>query len=242
MSKKFSLLGVKISLCTMQDAVENICKNVKEKKQTFIVTANSEIVMLCKNDAHFKHIVNCANFVYPDGIGIVWGGRYLGHEITERITGFDLVQELFKKSCTQNINFFLFGTEQKTVEKAVANTISTYPNANIVGFRNGFFSSSQTDEIIQQINEASPDILLVALGAPKQEKWLFENKDKLNATVLLGVGGSFDVIAGNVKRAPKLMQDLGLEWLYRLSKQPQRFLRMLAIPKFMFYVWRSKNN
>lgn len=242
MSESFPVLGVKIKITTMKSAVAEICEHVELNKQMMIVTANPEIVMMCKNDDYYKKIVNSADAVFADGVGIVWAGRHLGYNIPERIAGFDLTLELFQIANANKYKIFLFGAHDGIAEKAIEKIQQKHPDIEFVGCRHGFFKEGQVCEIIEEINAAKPDILLVALGAPKQEKFIFENKDKLDCKIFLGIGGAFDVLAGKSKRAPAVWQKCGLEWFYRLCMQPQRIGRMLSIPKFVFHVLLSKKN
>ena len=236
MAKDFTVLGVRLKSYSMTEIIDKIKVHIEENKQIFIVTANTEIVMLGKKDASFKNILNTADFVTPDGIGVVWAGRYLGHEVPERVAGFDLAQNLLKTASESNLSVFFFGAAPSIAEKALVNAKLKYANLNCVGCRDGFFRDEETQEIIEQINSAQPDILFLALGAPKQERWLHDNRHLLKSKVLIGVGGTFDVMAGVSKRAPIYWQKLGLEWLYRLCREPKRLGRMLVIPQFMLYV------
>ena len=164
--------------------------------------------------------------VVPDGAGTVWAARHLGFDCPERVAGCDLVTNLLHK----NYKFYFFGAAEGVAKKAAGNF------SNVVGVRNGFFSKDDEPKIIADINSANVDILLVGLGVPKQEKWIFDNLDKLNVPVCIGVGGTFDVLAGNVKRAPEWMQRAKLEWLFRAMLQPSRAGRLIALPKFVFKV------
>ena len=242
MSKCFSLFGVNIQTFAKKEVVKIISNNIKMNKKTVVSTPNTEIVMMCKKNEHFKTMINSSDLVIPDGIGVVWAGRYLGVNVPERVTGYDVLVDLLDLSSKENFSLYFFGAAEKTLKKAVENVKSKYPNINIVGFKNGYFDDNEIDKIINDINEKTPDILFVALGAPKQEEWIFTNKEKLNCKIFFGVGGSFDVLSGNTKRAPLFMQKLGLEWFYRLYKEPKRISRMFVIPIFMFLVLFHKKN
>jgi N-acetylglucosaminyldiphosphoundecaprenol N-acetyl-beta-D-mannosaminyltransferase len=147
-----------------------------------------------------------------------------------------LAEEVFKLADQERHRIFLFGAAPGVAEAAIVNNKAKYPGAVFVGCRTGFFSENETPGIVREINQANADILLAALGSPKQEKWIFANRLKLNNTVIMGVGGALDVMAGKAARAPRFMQKAGMEWFFRLCRQPSRFWRMLAIPKFIFYV------
>lgn len=226
------ILGVKVDCVTMAQAVEKIDALIKIRKPSLIATANAEMLMLATQDLQLKNILNSAAMVVPDGAGTVWAARHLGFECPERVAGVDLVTNLLKK----NYKVYFFGAAEGVAKKAA----EKFPN--VVGVRNGFFSKDDEPQIISDINSANADILLVGLGVPKQEKWIFDNLEKLNVPVSIGVGGTFDVLAGNVKRAPGWMQRAKLEWLFRVMLQPSRAGRLVALPKFVFEVHNSKKS
>ena len=164
----------------------------------------------------------------------------MGKHMPERVAGFDLVQELMKIAPARGIKFFLFGAAPGIADKAKLKAETLYPGIKIVGTRNGYFKPADEPEIISQIKNSRADILLAALGVPKQEKWLFKYKDEIQIPVSIGVGGTFDVMAGVVKRAPLWMQKARLEWLFRAMLQPSRAGRLLALPKFVWKVHKQK--
>ena len=156
------------------------------------------------------------------------------------MAGFDLYLELLKLSAAKGYKLYFFGGSTGVAEAAKAKAEELYPGVQVVGCRNGYFSANDEPEIIADINDSGAQMLFVALGAPKQEKWIVAHREQLLAKVLMGIGGSFDVLAGKMERAPKWMQDASLEWAFRLYKQPSRFMRMLALPKFVIKVLLSK--
>ena len=240
MSERVKILGVNVDSVTMAQAVESVEKLIAAKKNSIVVTANAEMLLRATNDDELKNILNSSELVVPDGAGTVWAARHLGYEMPERVAGFDLVQELMKIAPSKGYKFFLFGSAPTIADKAKLKAEELYPNIKIVGTRNGYFTAADEPEIIAQIKNSKPDILLAALGVPKQEKWLAAHKDELNVPVNIGVGGTFDVMAGVVKRAPKWMQRAKLEWLFRAMLQPSRAGRLIALPKFVFKVVNSK--
>jgi N-acetylglucosaminyldiphosphoundecaprenol N-acetyl-beta-D-mannosaminyltransferase len=183
-----------------------------------------------------------ADLVLPDGAGTVWAGRSLGYEVPERVAGYDLFINLLQEAVAQNLRIFFFGAAPGVAEAAKAKCEQIYPGVRIVGVRNGYFKNDETSDIIDEINSSGAEMLFAALGAPKQEVWLARNGAALSPRLLMGIGGSFDVLAGRVSRAPKWVQNASLEWLYRLYKQPSRFRRMLVLPKFVIKVLRNKSN
>ena len=240
MTERVNILGVKVDAVTMAQAVERVEKLIAEKNSSIVATANAEMLLRATHDDELKNILNAASLVVPDGAGTVWAAHHLGYEMPERVAGFDLVQELMKIAPSKNIKFFLFGSAPGVADKAKLKAEELYPGIKIVGTRNGYFSADDEAEILSQIKNSQPDVLLAALGVPKQEKWIFAHKDELKIPVSIGVGGTLDVMAGVVKRAPLWMQKAKLEWLYRAMLQPSRAGRLTALPKFVLKVHASK--
>lgn len=235
--KPVKILGVPVHPLTMSESVAVLEEKLQKKEQAFVVTANAEIIMMCQQDKEYNNIVSeQADLVLPDGAGAVWAGRYLGNEVPERVAGFDLYNQLLKLSADKGYKAYFFGGAPGVAEAAKNKAEELYPGVRIVGCRNGYFTETEEEAIIKEINDAAPDMLFVALGAPKQEKWLVKYRNQLKPRVLMGIGGSFDVLAGKMERAPKWMQEASLEWAFRLYKQPSRFMRMLALPKFVLKV------
>ena len=242
MTERVEILGVNVDAVTMAQAVEHVIKLIGEKNPSIVATANAEMLLRATHDDELKNILNAASLVVPDGAGTVWAARHLGKEMPERVAGFDLVQELMKIAPAQDIKFFLFGSAPGIADKAKLKAETLYPGIKIVGTRNGYFKADDEQEIISQIKNSRADILLAALGVPKQEKWLAKYKDELKIPVSIGVGGTFDVMAGVVRRAPMWMQKARLEWLFRAMLQPSRAGRLVALPKFVLKVHKQKVN
>ena len=231
------ILDVPVHPLTMGEAVSVLEESITSGEQAFVVTANAEIIMMCQEDAGYKKIVSQdAKLVLPDGAGAVWAGRHLGYKIPERVAGFDLYCQLLDKAAQKGYKAFFFGGSPGIAEAAKAKSEELYPGVQVVGCRNGYFKEEESQAIIDEINASGADMLFAALGAPKQEKWLVRYREQLKPKILMGIGGSFDVFAGKMERAPKWMQDASLEWLFRLYKQPSRFMRMMALPKFVLKV------
>ncbi|MHC1717114.1 MAG: WecB/TagA/CpsF family glycosyltransferase [Acidaminococcaceae bacterium] len=235
------ILGVPIHPYTMAGAVEKILERISQNQKTFVVTANAEIIMMGQSDTEYMKILNKAALVLPDGAGTVWAGRKLGYEVPERVAGYDLFLNLMTEAAKKNLKVFFFGAAPGVAEEAKEKCEILYPGVSIVGRRDGYFKEEENLAIVEEINNSGANLLFVALGAPKQEKWLSKHHDILKPTLLMGIGGSFDVVAGKMERAPKWMQDASLEWLFRLYKQPSRFGRMLVLPKFVIKVLRIKS-
>lgn len=233
---KVNILGVHISMLNISDSVDEIMKMLEEPHPHMVFTPNSEIVMNAYHDDKFRSLLNSADLLTADGIGLVYASRIVKKPIPERAAGFDIAMELLSRVSKTNHSVFLFGSKPGTAERAAKILCERNPGLNIAGCRNGYFKPEETDGIINEINASGADLVFVCLGAPAQEQWIAANADKLNARVLMGLGGSLDAVTGDMPRAPQWWCDHGLEWFYRLCKQPKRFFRMLALPKFGFTI------
>ena len=234
--EKVNILGVNVDKVTIPEAASKIMSMLGENRPHWVFTPNSEIIMQAYRDEEFCDVLNRADLLTADGIGVVYASKILGNPIEERAAGFDITCMLLEKFAKSGHRIFFFGGREGVAETAKKNLEAKYPFINIVGTRNGYFKPEEESDIINEINDARPDILFVCLGAPAQEKWIARNSVKLNAKVCMGVGGSLDVLAGTAERAPEFWINHGLEWFYRLMKQPSRFIRMLALPKFALTV------
>ena len=240
MSNKVEILGVAVDSVTMDEAVAQVENYMDERAGVLIATANAEMIMRATHDRELMKILNEAALVVPDGAGTVWAARHLGHAMPERVAGYDMAQELMKRAPLNHRRIFFFGSAPGVADKAKAKAEALYPGIEIVGTRNGFFTEKDEPEIIAEIRAAKPDLLLAALGVPKQEKWLYRYQAELGVPVAIGVGGTLDVMAGVMKRAPRWMQKAKLEWLFRGMLQPKRAGRLLALPKFVLKVHHSR--
>ena len=236
---RIDVLGVGFDNITADEAVSAAYGAVcGESPAGYAVTPNPEIVWLCRGDDSLRAAINDAFLVLPDGIGVIYGAKILGTPLKARIPGIDFISALLSRMAETGKSVFLFGSKPGVAEAAAENLAAAHPGIVISGTCDGYFSDD--GPIIQKINDASPDLLLVCLGAPKQELWMAENVSKLNVRLMAGLGGSLDVFAGNVKRAPEAWQRLGLEWLYRLIKEPRRIKRMIKLPLFGLAVIMKK--
>lgn len=233
---KAQVLGVRIDHITMKQAVTKIGGMIAEGKPHLVVTANSEMLVMANQDPLLYEIIQRADLVVPDGIGVIWASRLLNVSLPERVPGVELMQALLAESVNKKWRVFLLGAEQGIAEQAAAEISEVYPGINIVGTYHGYFKKSEQQQVLNAVKAACPDILFIALGVPKQEKWAAAHLASLNVPVAIGVGGSFQIIAGTVNRAPLWMQRFGLEWFYRLLKQPKRIGRMLALPRFALWI------
>ena len=201
-----------------------IRNNLESNKKTFIVTANPETFMTSINDSELKQLlIDKQTTVVPDGVGIVKAGKKIGCNIKERITGIDIAYKLLEYGNDLDKTIYLFGAKEEVIVSMKKVLSNQYPNLKIVGTSNGYIEDK--DKVFNNIVKLEPDIVLVALGIPLQEKLIYEYLDKFKKGIFVGVGGSFDVISGHKKRAPKIFIKLNLEWLYRIIKEPKRLKR-----------------
>ncbi|MCD8180948.1 MAG: WecB/TagA/CpsF family glycosyltransferase [Firmicutes bacterium] len=216
----------------MSEAADTIVRFLDEDKLHKIYTPNSEIIMHAYKDEKFADLLNRAELLTADGIGVVYASKILKKPIKERAAGYDIARKVLEKINYTDHKLFLFGGKPGVAETAKKNLEKDYPELNIAGMRNGYFKPEEEPEIVEEINRSGADIVFVCLGAPKQEQWIDRNADKLKVRVAMGIGGSLDVFAGTAERAPDFFCNHGLEWLYRLYKEPWRIGRMTELPKF----------
>ena len=236
MSDTINILGVNISQLTMAETVKTALDFLEDGKNHVIYTPNSEIIYEAYKNPDFADVLNSADINTADGIGVVYASKLLGKPLSERVAGFDFLNNLIEAAAPLNKRVFLFGSKPGVAEEAGAELERKYPGIVIAGTRDGYFKDDESEQIANQIKQAEPDIVFVCLGAPKQENWIYKYKDIIGAKIIMGAGGSLDVLAGKVERAPEKWQKAGLEWAYRLKKEPKRFMRMTALPKFGFTV------
>ena len=229
---RIDVMGVGFDSMTMEEAVAKARALMAERRAAYVVTPNPEIVMHCREDAAAMAAVQQADLVLPDGIGVVYGAKILGTPLKAKLPGIDFATTLMGELAQEGKSVFLFGAKPGVADTAGAKRQERFPGLVIAGTNDGYFQDDAP--IIEKINAAQPDLLLVCLGAPKQELWMQRNAQRLRVGLMAGLGGSLDVFAGTVKRAPKIFQKLGLEWLYRLVKEPSRIGRMMKLPKFLF--------
>ena len=242
MPRKAEILGVQVDSLTMSEAVARAEAYMDEGACVMVATANAEMLMRATHDAELRKILNDAAMVVPDGAGTVWAARHLGYEMPERVAGYDLAQELMQSAPAKHRRIYFFGSAPGVAEKAKEKAQKLYPGIEIVGTRNGYFKEADEPQIIADIRDKKPDLLLAALGVPKQEKWLYAHRKELGVPLSIGVGGTLDVMAGVMKRAPRWMQRAKLEWLFRGMLQPKRAGRLLALPKFVLKVHGSRKS
>src|SRR6266581_1086703 len=237
------ILGVRVDLVSQAEALEVIERMVAQRRASNntlpcqqVVTVNTEFVMAAQQNDDFRIAINAAALVVADGIGIVWATRYLGKPTTERVTGTDMLPMLAQRCAAHSYRLFLLGAAPGVAEAAGERLQELAPGLEIAGTYAGSPAPEEEDEIIERIRMAQADILCVAYGAPAQDLWIWRNLARLPVAVAMGVGGAYDFLSGRQRRAPALMRRMGLEWLYRLYREPWRWRRMLALPRFAIKV------
>lgn len=240
MQNKVNVLGVNVNSVTFAQALERAEKMIKTEGISMIFTPNPEIIMCAREDRELCEILNNADMCTADGIGVVYGAKLLGTPVPERVAGFDLTCALLEKMAKTGDGVFLFGAKPGVAEAAKEKLEEKYPGIVVSGTRNGYFKPEEDGAIVDEINNSGAKLLLVCLGAPKQEKWIAAHKDELKVNLCMGVGGTLDVLAGTAKRAPEIFIKLNLEWLYRIAKNPSRIGRFMALPKFVIEVLKEK--
>ena len=224
------LLGYKI----FSDNKEELLKEIENKKRVNIISGNPEVLYNgIKNEFLKNSFTKEDALIIPDGVGTLLAAKINGIDITEKIAGIEVMNMLLVEARDKNLKVFLLGAKEEILIKCKEKIKESYDGIDIVGSNNGFFDLDNCDDLIEKINESKADILFVAMGAPRQEVFIEKYKDKLCCKIFMGVGGSFDVFAGNVNRAPQFMINIGMEWLYRVAKEPWRIKRLGSIPKFL---------
>jgi N-acetylglucosaminyldiphosphoundecaprenol N-acetyl-beta-D-mannosaminyltransferase len=234
------ILGIPFAKIRQADAIKKIEIFLAERENHVIVTPNPEGVMLARSNPDFRAALCSADLSLADGTGILLASRWYGKNLPQRVRGVDTIFALFESLSARGENFtaYFLGGADGVAENAKKNMQEKFPALTVTGFHHGFFSVDESEKIIAEINRLSPDILLVCTGMPRAEIWATANKN-INARATLCLGGTLDVMAGNAKMAPAFVRKIGLEWLYRLAREPSRFWRMLAIPRFVVAVLKS---
>lgn len=235
---KEQFLGIDVSSYSYEQLKQNIIADINQNRQSFIVAINPEKILQAQKDADLMRLLNKATYQIPDGVGVLVASKINGGKISQRVTGIDMLLTLCEQASENDKSVFLYGAKPGVANKAKDSLKVKFPNLRIAGVLDGY--EKDEEHVIQTINAAQPDVLFVALGSPKQEYWIVEHMKDLDVKIFQGVGGSFDVISGRVKRAPDIFQRFGLEWLYRLVAEPWRIKRQIKLPTFLFKVWRDK--
>ncbi len=228
---RIDVLGVSFDDLTMDEAVEIALGFMQERRACYACTPNPEIVMAAKGDASLRAALSGAELVLADGVGITKAAAMLGTPLKSRVPGIDFASNVISRLAQRGGSVYLLGAKPLVAEVAAEKLTQTYPGIVIAGTNDGYFTDDAP--VIEKINAASPDFLMVCLGSPKQELWMSANAGRLSCGLMAGPGGSLDVMAGNVQRAPETWRRLGLEWLYRVIKEPKRLGRVMKLPAFV---------
>ena len=235
---RVDVLGVGFDTVTMDEAVGRAVKFLDGDQARYVVTPNPEIVEVCRENPAARAAVNGAALVLPDGIGVIKGAAMLGTPLKERTPGIEFAARLMKRMAAEGKSLFLLGAKPGVAETAAQRLAAQYPGLQIAGVHDGYFRES--DPVAAEIAHSGADVVFVCLGAPKQELWMAEYGPATGARLLCGLGGSLDVFAGTVERAPEFWRKHGLEWFYRLCKEPRRIGRMMKLPLFLVHVKQEK--
>ena len=225
---KIEVLGIRFDDLTLEQAAEKGAAMLEEDRFHYVVTPNPEFILSAEKDEEFRRVINAADLVIPDGIGVIYSARILGTPLPERVPGIEFAGKMLEALNEKGGRLFLLGAKPGVAEKAGANIVEKFPNIILCGTQDGYFKDEE--DVLLKVAAARPDLMFVCLGAPKQEKWMARWGQHTGAKLAIGLGGVLDVYAGNVERAPESWQKLGLEWAYRLKKEPQRITRMARLP------------
>ena len=243
MRNSIKILGVEIDNVTLEESAMITKKLIENSNKSceLIVAPNTEFIMTAQKDREFYDILKTAKLATPDSVGIMLGAKVQDKKFKERIPGQAYFRKILEKGEENGWTFYLLGGKQDVVQKAKENVERLYPNVKIVGYHHGYLNETLEKEVIEEINSLQPNVLFVAMGAPRQEKWIYEHRNELKVDVATGQGGTFDYEAGRIRRAPKVIQKLGLEWLWRLVRQPTRIKRMIVLPLYTLTVFFKRD-
>ncbi len=238
--ERLRILGVAVDVVTLSDTLGLIDSFVAEGTPHQVITANALMILAAQSNPELMDAFSAADLVVPDSAGVDWAARRLGRPLPQKVPGVELVEHLCRRATAKGWNVYFLGAAPGVAAQTSVELRRNNPGLRVSGAVSGYFSEQQEADVIRNVVEASPDLLFVALNVPRQEIWLRANLPRLKAKVVIGVGGSFDVISGRLRRAPRWMQMAGLEWLYRLCQEPRRIGRMLGLPVFAWKVLRAR--
>lgn len=234
-----TIMGVRFSAVTLQQAVVYAMERIEKKEKGYVATPNAEIVYMCRTEAGLADLLNQAFLTLPDGIGVIYAAKLLHEKLYGKVAGIDFAELLLARLGQAGGSVFFLGGKPGVAQIAAEKMQQKHPGLVVKGYCDGYFENSQ--QAIDAINAVGGvDVAFICLGAPKQEQFMAQHMPQIDATLLCGLGGTLDVFAGTVQRAPKIFIQLGLEWFYRLCKEPQRIGRMMRLPKFMLWVLQTK--
>ena len=225
MVNRIKILGINIDPLTMAETVEKVDRIIIEKSPLHLMGVNADKINQCHSDEVIKKIVNESGIINADGASVVLAGRFLGQSIPERVAGIDLMQELLNLSNRKGYSVYFLGAKEEVLQDMLSIFKETYPQLEVVGFRNGYFTENDEEAIQEDIRVKNPDLVFVGITSPKKEYLIQKFLDNGLQAVFMGVGGSFDVLSGHIKRAPLWMQKSHLEWLFRVANEPKRLFK-----------------
>jgi N-acetylglucosaminyldiphosphoundecaprenol N-acetyl-beta-D-mannosaminyltransferase len=234
------ILGIRVDSVTREEALARIQEFIADGRPHHVATVNPEFIAAAQKDPDFAQILNRAHLNLPDGQGLLWAARILGTPLKQRVTGVDTVLKLAESSAQKGYRLYLLGAAEGVAAAAAHQLQVRFPGLQIAGAQAGSPMAEEDERLVKEIRRTNAQLLLVAYGAPHQEKWIARNLAHLGVPVAMGVGGAFDFISGEAKRAPHWVQRIGLEWLHRLIRQPWRWRRMLVLPRFVLLVLRQR--
>ena len=239
---RYPILNTYVNAISMDETIEEVEKIIKEGNPTQHVVINALKVNLMNEDPDLQKIVNSCPLINADGASIVWAAKKLGVPLNERVAGIDLFENLIKVASEKGYKIYLFGAKEEVVAKVKSIFEEKYPDIQIVGYRNGYFTEADEPAMVRNMAESGADMMFVAFSSPKKEYWVNKYLNQLGIPFVMGVGGSFDVVAGVTDRAPKWMQEHGLEWFYRFIQEPRRLWNryMVGNTKFVVYTYKCK--
>jgi N-acetylglucosaminyldiphosphoundecaprenol N-acetyl-beta-D-mannosaminyltransferase len=238
MIRTVNILGIAFSKLTLQETINLIRDKINNhnNKLLHIITVNPEIAVQIQEDNELMEISKKADLLTPDGVGIVWASRILRNPVAERVTGYDLLLESLKQGNLYNWSFYFLGSDEEVNRNMEVHVSKFYPNIRISGRHHGYFNTEDEEEIVQEIEYLCPDILIVAFGSPRTDKWIEKHRKRISAKVVFGVGGSMDVITGKIPKTPEIWKKFNLEWLYRRIIMPERKDRQKKLKIFAIKV------
>ena len=242
-NNRYPILNTYVNDISMQETIAEVENIIKSGEPTQHVVINALKINLMKDDAELREIVNPCPLINADGASILWAAKKLGVPLKERVAGIDLFLNLVDTAADKGYKIYLFGAKEEVVQKVKKIFLEQYPSLRIVGVRNGYFKEEDEPQIVADMAASGADMMFVAFSSPKKEYWINKYLNELHIPFVMGVGGSFDVVAGVTDRAPKWMQDHGLEWFYRFIQEPKRLFKRYIIGnvKFVMYVYKERN-
>lgn len=243
-NNRYPILNTYVNAVSMAETIDEVEKIIRSGKPTQHVVINASKINLMNEDSELRKIVNSCPLINADGASILWAAKRLGVPLKERVAGIDLFLNLIKVAADKGYKIYLFGAKEEVVQKVKSIFLKQYPSLKIAGIRNGYFKEKDEPQMVADMAASGADMMFVAFSSPKKEYWINKYLNELNIPFVMGVGGSFDVVAGVTDRAPKWMQDHGLEWFYRFIQEPKRLFKRYIIGniKFVLYVYKEKRS